>query len=187
MSEFEEYGFFSPELDALHRGTVTLRAPVLDDIIQINATETDGYTRLRVKSSRHSVNVSRVDQEPMQVNVNYEVPDEEALLGLRVESGQVFTDPVSEVTFTERKTTIARQIKLNPHKADDEYVTWISDTVRWYAEGNGVDVADKKLVEKFAGALGIFVVRKQESVLKVPRLKRKARVFLMRHGLIDPR
>lgn len=184
----ETTAFIAPELDKVYRGKIELRAPTLGDIIQVNAGEVDGETMLRVRRDKSGVHVARIDGNPIQVQVNEDVVDPSSSNSVRHKVTTVFEERIDSVSFCKRVIKERREVFANASFDTDKHATeiWEYNWIGWVAVGNNVKATDQRAMQKFANELGAFVYPKQESVYIIPRLKKKARFFFLKHGLIDP-
>lgn len=81
----------SAEIDELRAGTLTLRVPLRDDVIQVGTADTLPHTTIEVCSSPSAVSVRRRDGQPLQAQIVHRRSD--GTEGLRT----VFTEPVGRL------------------------------------------------------------------------------------------
>ena len=130
-------------------GTVALRVPTWQDIIQIDAIEKDDEMG-RIFATKEgqgveAVHVKRVDQRPMQVEVvlsEYEGHTGKLVAAVRK---PVFEEPVSEVEF--------RQVRMDNGRR------------MWVTLGEGVRVTDVERVKLFAEVVGKWACIRQNRIL----------------------
>jgi hypothetical protein len=142
--------FYSYELSTVHRGSLEIHAPTLADVIQINAPEADGKTQLKVRNGSNGLDLHRIDEKPIQVEVNSTIEDPSSPLGVSYTRERVFTEEVQGgITFRKENNLL------------------------WLAAGEGLIVEDVNLLQRFASDLGVFVSRKQEAKYRRLRLAKK--------------
>lgn len=115
------------ELDRIHRGSIDVGVPLLDDVIQIAAGEVNGKARLHIEKTKSDLTVVRQDKQLIQVAVREhtkisEYPWEE------VKVSNTFVDPVASLAF-ERSKKSKRWYFEDESSIDDEQALWKLTTV----------------------------------------------------------
>jgi hypothetical protein len=141
-------GFVSWELDTMGPGTVALRVPTWQDVIQIDYIEKDdewGRIFASKRGLEDSVEVWRVDGKPMQVEVVVPTYDQKTNKRVQTERLPVFEEPVTEVEFRKVRMEDGRRM--------------------WVTLGEGVRVTDTERVKLLAEVVGKWAcVRQGRSV-----------------------
>jgi|GEM_PF-724795 len=94
----ESVPFLSNALDRVKQGTVDIGAPLLNDVIQIHASDQDGKTRLQVSRDRRDViEVFRQDKQLMQGEIVQVMQSDAGLL--LCERKKIFEAPIGGLFF----------------------------------------------------------------------------------------
>jgi hypothetical protein len=134
--------FRSSLLDDVEPGTVTLRVPLVDDVIPIGLGGRFATCRLVISKSRRDVRIGRADGRPIQVVL---ITDVDERMGHRVvrrtTRQNVFRRSVSELAL----------VRL-PARAG---------LFGGYVVTDAVDVIDTERIKQFADVVGGFAAAKQ--------------------------
>lgn len=125
--------FVADELIQMKRGKVSLHVPLVDNVIQIGSPPTINTGEISVKKGWRGISVQNVDGTPLQAEIVDNTASEAAT--------SVFVEPVTELKFRKKRDLFGRPC--------------------WFADGEGVNVADKSAITRFAKVIGILAVRKQ--------------------------
>ena len=137
----ESLPFLSSSLDRVQPGCVDIGAPLLNNVIQIHASEQDGKARLVVSRDTNDViEVFRQDEQLMQAEINEVFQSNLGVLENRRK--KVFEDPISILFF------------MNVAESNNKKI--------WIATGSGLNVPNIELLQIFASVVGENTRNKQK-------------------------
>lgn len=187
LTPMPEHAFHSYHLDLIRRGKVELHAPTLQDVVQIDASNADGRTLLRVISDQTNISVERVDGEPLDIEINHEEPSiQDPRVPIRYRQ-KLFAEPVGRLVFQRRSygRDFGEIPKSSVHKTPDRMVV---RTIAWVAmngEEEITDIPSQTNLNIFNENFSRFVVGKQIAGSFLRRNGQRFRRFLWRHGIVE--
>jgi hypothetical protein len=137
----ESSTFISSDLDRIEIGSIDIGAPLLNNIIQIHASEQDGKTKLRVdRKTPDIIELYRQDDRLIQAEVVEIHPlDLKSVTAIR---NKIFEEPISKLFF------------MNVAESNNKKI--------WVATGAGLNVPNIELLQIFASVVGENTRNKQK-------------------------
>jgi hypothetical protein len=138
MIGHENDSFMSAELSKLRPGSIELKVPLVNGIIQVHSVPIDKHVPLFVKISESGILIKRRKSKPIQIEVIMPV-GHDPYTGTPIhETYTVFKEPVTDFTF------------VPGPKAD-----------HWTTVGENVVTLDTPAIKEFAKVLGDVALHKQ--------------------------
>jgi hypothetical protein len=129
----ESLPFLSCSLDRVQPGCVDIGAPLLNDVIQIHASDQDGKTRLQVSRGRYDViEVYRQDEHLMEAEIVHIMQSDAGLL--LCERKKIFKAPIARLFFMNIATKNNKNV--------------------WVATAPGLEIPDIESLQTFATVIG---------------------------------
>ena len=137
----ESIPFISSGSDRIKIGSVNIGAPLLNNIIQIHASEQDGKTRLQIeRKTPDLIELYRQDEKLIQAEVVETIPIDSQ--SVNIVRNKIFDEPIFKLFF------------MNVAESSNKNI--------WVATGAGLNVSNIELLQLFASVVGENAQNKQK-------------------------